>query len=169
MLLFLNFIMLTETFKLGRTLGKFLWDCSFLEKLQAETLLDKQVSLQVFFKLFTYGNLFLGILLCSYFWKFYKSEEAINKNNIKLQKDHYLNSTYNSVFCNKNTNKSTLIACPFLISTLTFGLFKVSSQDSGELVFSRDLASFLLTLSIPITYITDSIVCVFVWSYFKCL
>ena len=71
-----------------------------------------------------------------------------------------------SVLC----DKTTLIVCQFLFSTLPFGLFKVSSRDAAKLLFSMDFASFfLLTWSIPITYMTDPIVCVFVLSCFKYL
>ena len=51
-------------------------------------------------------------------------------------------------------NKRTLIVCQLLLSTLAFGLFQVGR---------------LSTWNIAITYMTDSIVCVFILLYFKCL
>ena len=51
-------------------------------------------------------------------------------------------------------NKRTLIVCQLLLSVLAFGLFQVGR---------------LSTWNIAITYMTDSIGCVFILSYFKCL
>ena len=51
-------------------------------------------------------------------------------------------------------NKRTLIVCQLLLSTLAFGLFQVGR---------------LSTWNIAITYMTDSIICVFILSYFRCL
>ena len=66
-------------------------------------------------------------------------------------------------------NKTTLIACQLLLSTLAFGLFQVGRQDAGKMLSNMVLASLLSTWNIAITYMTDSIVCDFILSYFKCL
>ena len=66
-------------------------------------------------------------------------------------------------------NKGTLIACQLLLSTLAFGLFQVRRQDAGKMLSNMVLTSLLSTWNIAITYMTDSIVCVFILSYFKCL
>ena len=66
-------------------------------------------------------------------------------------------------------NKSTLIVCQLLLSTLVFGLFQVGRRDSGKLLSNMILASLLSTWDIVITYMTESIVCVFILPYFKCL
>ena len=66
-------------------------------------------------------------------------------------------------------NKITLIACQLLLSTLAFGLFQVGRQDAGKMLSNMVLASLLSTWNIAITYMTDSIVCDFILSYFKCL
>ena len=65
--------------------------------------------------------------------------------------------------------KSTLIFCYLLLSTLAFGLFQVVRRDAGKLLFNMVLASIWSTWNIAITYMTDSIVCVFISAYFKCL
>ena len=66
-------------------------------------------------------------------------------------------------------NKSTFIVCQLLSSTLALGLFKVAMRDAGKLLFNMVLASFFSTWNVAITYMTDSIVCVFVLSYIKFL
>ena len=66
-------------------------------------------------------------------------------------------------------NKRTFIVCQLLFSTLGFGLFQVGRQDAGKMLSNMVLASFMLTWNIAITCMTDSIVCVFILSYFKCL
>ena len=64
-------------------------------------------------------------------------------------------------------NKSDLIVCQLFFFTLAFGFFKIGNRDAGKLLFSMDLASLLLTWRIPLTYMTNLIVYVFVLSYFK--
>ena len=66
-------------------------------------------------------------------------------------------------------NKRTLIVCQLLLSTLAFGLFQIGRQDAGKMLSNMVLASLLSTWNIAITYMTDSIVCDFILSYFKCL
>ena len=61
-------------------------------------------------------------------------------------------------------NKRTLIVCQLLLSTLAFGLFQIGRQDAGKMLSNMVLASLLSTWNIA-----DSIVCVFILSYFKCL
>ena len=51
-------------------------------------------------------------------------------------------------------NKRTLIVCQLLLSTLAFGLLQVGR---------------LSTWNIAITCMTNSILCVFIFSYFRCL
>ena len=109
---------------------------------------------QVFCLLFR-GYIFWGILPRGCFLKFCQNNEAFIKNNIKLQMDHCLRSNYMSIL----NNKSTLIVCQLLLSTLAFGLFQVARPDAGKLLFNMVLASFLSTWNIAITYMTDSIVC----------
>ena len=65
-------------------------------------------------------------------------------------------------------NKSTFSVCQLLFYTMTFGLFKVSSKDAGKFPFSRSLVSLLLNWSIPLTYVTNSIVCDFNLLKFNC-
>ena len=65
-------------------------------------------------------------------------------------------------------NKRTLIVCQLLLSTLAFGLFQVGRQDAGKMLSNMVLASLLSSRNIAITYMTDSIVCDFILSYFKC-
>ena len=66
-------------------------------------------------------------------------------------------------------NKSTLIACQLLLSKLAFGLFQVTRRDAGKLLFNMVLASLSSRWNIATTYMTDSIVCAFILSYFKYL
>ena len=66
-------------------------------------------------------------------------------------------------------NKRTLIVCQLLLSALAFGLFQVGRQDAEKMLSNMVLASLLSTRNIAITYMTDSIVCDFILSYFKCL
>ena len=42
-------------------------------------------------------------------------------------------------------NETTLLVCQHLFSTLTFDMFKVGSRYTGNLLFSRELVSLLLT------------------------
>ena len=66
-------------------------------------------------------------------------------------------------------NKRTLIVCQLLLSALAFGLFQVGRQDAEKMLSIMALGSLLSTWNIAITHMTDSIVCVFILSYFKCL
>ena len=66
-------------------------------------------------------------------------------------------------------NKSNMIVCQLLLSTLALGLFQVNRRDTEKLLFNVFLASLLSTWNIAITYMTDSIVRVIYLSYFKCL
>ena len=66
-------------------------------------------------------------------------------------------------------NKRTLIVCQLLLFALAFGLFQVGREDAGMMLSSMVLASLLSTWNTAITYITDSIVCVYILSSFKYL
>ena len=66
-------------------------------------------------------------------------------------------------------NKRILIVCQLLLSALAFGLFQVGRQDAEKMLSIMALGSLLSTWNIAITHMTDSIVCVFILSYFKCL
>ena len=65
-------------------------------------------------------------------------------------------------------NKKTSIVCQLLLSTLAFGLFQVGREDAEKMLSNMVLASLLSTWNKAITYVTDSIVYVFILSYFKC-
>ena len=54
------------------------------------------------------------------------------------------------------------MVCQLLLSTLASSLFQVSMQDAGKMLSNMVLASLLSTWNIAITYMTDSIVCVFI-------
>ena len=111
------------------------------------------------------GYIFWGIFFRGCFPKFCQNKEGFNKNNIKLQMDHCLRRTTTSIL----NNKSNLILCQLLLSTLTFGLFQVSRRNTEKLLFNMVLVFLLSTWNIAITYMTDSIVCGFILPYFKCL
>ena len=54
------------------------------------------------------------------------------------------------------------MVCQLLLSTLASSLFQVSMQNAGKMLSNMVLASLLSTWNIAITYMTDSIVCVFI-------
>ena len=58
-------------------------------------------------------------------------------------------------------NKKTLIVCQLMLSTLAFGLFQIGRQDVGKMLSNLVLASLLSTWNVVVTFMTDSIVCVF--------
>ena len=58
-------------------------------------------------------------------------------------------------------NKKTLIVCQLILSTLAFGLFQIGRQDVGKMLPNLVLASLLSTWNVVVTFMTDSIVCVF--------
>ena len=66
-------------------------------------------------------------------------------------------------------NKRTLIVCQLLLLALAFGLFPVGREDAGMMLSNMVLASLLSAWNIAITYITDSIVFVYILSSFKYL
>ena len=66
-------------------------------------------------------------------------------------------------------NKRTLIVCQLSLSTLAFGLFQVGRQDTGKMLSKMVLACLFIMCNTVITYMTDSIVFVFILSCFKCL
>ena len=66
-------------------------------------------------------------------------------------------------------NKITLIVCQLLLFALAFGLFQVGREDAGMMLSNMVLASLLSTWNIAITYISDSIVCVYILLSFKYL
>ena len=107
------------------------------------------------------------------FWAFFFFFVDASSNSFKIIKlliQSILNCKWITA-CVTTTmnNKTTLIVCQLLLSTLAFGLFQVGRQDAGKMLSNMVLASFMLTWNIAITCMTDSIVCVFILSYFKCL
>ena len=109
------------------------------------------------------------------FWaKFFRVDASSNSFKItKLLIQSILNCKWITA-CVTNTisilnNKRNLIVCQLLLSTLVFGLFQVGRQDVGKMLSNMVLGSLLSTWNIDIAYMTDSIVCVFILSYFKCL
>ena len=140
----------------------------FLEKLKPATLLDKRTSLQAFFEFFVYFS--MDTYFGEFFFFFFFVDAS--KNSFKITKlliQSILNCKWITA-CVTTTmsilnNKRTLIVCQLLLSKLAFGLFQVSRQDSGKMLSNMVLASLLSTWNIAITYMTDSIVYVFILSF----
>ena len=137
--------------------------------------LKKPVGVLIFRKVATcnftrYMGFFTGVFQVFFFVIAFSNSVKIKKFLIKtiLHCRWIAACVANNMSILKNV-KSTFIFRQLLLSTLAFLLYQVSRQDAGKLLINMVLASLLSTWNIAITYMTESIVCVFILSYLKCL